>query len=61
MDYFNQYNNGQWILDIRAGYALSDHNEFSLLVNNMLNNIYSLRPLKAEPMRSVQLQYIHKF
>lgn len=61
MDYFYEHNNGQWILDIRAGYKFGKHHELSLLVNNMLNNIYSLRPLKAEPMRSVQIQYIYKF
>jgi outer membrane cobalamin receptor len=61
MDYFYTNNNGQWILDIRAGYKFNDHHSLNLLVNNFLNNIYSLRPLKAEPMRTVQLQYIYKF
>ena len=57
MDYFYNHNNGQWILDLRASYSINDHHKIALLSNNFLNNIYSLRPLKAEPMRSVMLQY----
>ncbi len=61
MDYFYNHNDGNWILDARAGYRFNDHHELNLLSNNLLNNIYSLRPLKAEPMRSIILQYIYKF
>jgi hypothetical protein len=60
MDYFYNNNNGQWILDIRASYSINDHHQISLLSNNLLNNIYSLRPLKAEPMRNIMLQYVLK-
>ncbi|MBW6461027.1 MAG: TonB-dependent receptor [Bacteroidales bacterium] len=60
MDYFYTNNNGQWIFDIRASYRINDHHQVSLLSNNFTNNIYSLRPLKAEPMRSVMLQYVLK-
>jgi outer membrane cobalamin receptor len=61
MDYFYTNNNGKWILDARASYKLNEHHELSLLSNNLLNNIYSLRPLKAEPMRTIMVQYIYKF
>ncbi|NTV84784.1 MAG: TonB-dependent receptor, partial [Bacteroidales bacterium] len=61
MDYFYTNNTGQWIIDARAGYTINKHHEINLLSNNLLNNIYSLRPLKAEPMRSIQVQYIYKF
>jgi len=60
MDYFYNNNNGKWILDFRASYRITDHHQISLISNNFLNNIYSLRPLKAEPMRSVMLQYVLK-
>ncbi|MFO7613793.1 MAG: TonB-dependent receptor [Bacteroidales bacterium] len=60
MDYFYSNNNGQWIFDIRASYRINDHHQVSLLSNNFTNNIYSLRPLKAEPMRSVMVQYVLK-
>jgi hypothetical protein len=60
MDYFYNNNNGKWIFDIRASYSINDHHQISLLSNNFMNNIYSLRPLKAEPMRNVMVQYVLK-
>ena len=45
------------ILDFNAGYQISEHGKIALVVNNLLNTTYSLRPLKAEPMRSVLVQY----
>lgn len=60
MDYFYNNNNGKWIFDLRAGYKISDHHQLSLICNNLLNNVYSLRPLKAEQMRSILLQYVLK-
>jgi len=59
-DYFNNHNDGNWIFDLRAAYEISEHQQVSIIANNLFNNIYSLRPLKAEPMRSVILQYIFK-
>jgi iron complex outermembrane receptor protein len=60
MDYFYNNNNGKWIFDFRASYKISDHHEVSLICNNFMNNAYSLRPLKAEPIRSVMIQYVLK-
>jgi iron complex outermembrane receptor protein len=60
MDYYATHNTGNWILDFRAGYKISEHHEVNLIGNNFLNNIYSLRPLKAEQMRNFQLQYLLK-
>jgi iron complex outermembrane receptor protein len=61
MDYFYNHNDGKWIMDLRAGYNINKHHQISLICNNLLNNIYSLRPLKAEPMRTITAQYIYKF
>jgi iron complex outermembrane receptor protein len=60
MDYYENNNNGKWIFDLRASYKISENHEISLIINNFMNNIYSLRPLKAEPMRSVMFQYVMK-
>jgi iron complex outermembrane receptor protein len=60
MDYFKNNNTGKWIFDLRASYQFNDNNELSIISNNFTNNIYSLRPLKAEPMRSVMVQYVLK-
>jgi outer membrane receptor protein involved in Fe transport len=60
MDYFYTHNNGQWVFDLRASYKINDHNEVSLISNNFMNSSYSLRPLKAESMRNIMLQYVLK-
>jgi hypothetical protein len=60
MDYFYTHNNGQWVFDLRAGYKINDHNEVSLISNNFMNSSYSLRPLKAESLRNIMLQYVLK-
>jgi len=60
MDYFYSQNNGNLILDARVSYSLNDHHKISLVSNNLLNRAYSLRPLKAEPMRTIMLQYMLK-
>lgn len=60
MDYFYEHNNGNLILDARVSYSLNDHHRIGLISNNLLNRMYSLRPLKAEPMRTVMIQYMLK-
>jgi iron complex outermembrane receptor protein len=56
-DYFYNHNNGNAIVDMRAGYRFHKHHKIAVIVDNLFNRWYSLRPLKAEPMRSIQLQY----
>jgi len=60
MDYFYNNNDGKWVFDFRASYKISEHHELSLISNNFMNNTYSLRPLKAEPLRSMMVQYVLK-
>jgi iron complex outermembrane receptor protein len=60
MHYFETKNTGQWIFDIRASYKINEHHEVSLISSNITNKVYSLRPLKAEPMRNVMVQYVYK-
>lgn len=60
MDYFENNNDGQWIFDLRLSYKINEYHQVAILSNNFTNNIYSLRPLKAEPMRSVLVQYVLK-
>lgn len=57
MDYFYQHNNGNVVVDGRLSYLFSDRHKIALIMNNVANRIYSLRPLKAEEMRSMILQY----
>ena len=58
MDYFYNHNNGNTIVDVRISAELADRHKISLISNNILNRWYSLRPLKAEPMRTIMLQYV---
>jgi iron complex outermembrane receptor protein len=58
MDYFNEHNNGNVIMDIRCSYEFAHKHKISLISNNFLNSWYSLRPLKAEEMRTIMLQYV---
>ncbi|MBN1416396.1 MAG: TonB-dependent receptor [Bacteroidales bacterium] len=58
MDYFNNHNHGNIIMDGRISYEFFKRHKVSLICNNLLNRTYSLRPLKAEEVRSIMLQYV---
>ena len=57
--YRAEHNTGTYIFDYRVGYALKSF-KFSLIVNNLMNTEFSLRPLTIEPPRMTQLQVIYK-
>ncbi len=56
-NYYYHHNNGNMIWDVRMSYDLSKHSKISLLSNNVTNRMYSLRPLKAEPPRTITFRY----
>ncbi len=56
-NYFYNHNNGNAIFDMRLSYNFLEHHKLAVISNNIFNRWYSLRPLKAEPMRNVTLQY----
>ncbi len=60
MDYFNTRNTGHPIFDARISYEISDSHKIALVSANILNRMYSLRPLKPEPPRTIMLQYTFK-
>ncbi len=57
MNYFYNNNNGNLVIDFRLNYAFNEKHKIALTVNNLTNRWYSLRPLKAEAVRSIMLQY----
>jgi len=57
MDYFNENRNGNWIFDARISYKITEHHKVAVISSNIMNRVYSLRPLKIEPPRSIMLQY----
>lgn len=58
MDYFNNHNNGNIVLDLRISFEFLRRQKISVISNNILNRRYSLRPLKAEEMRTIMVQYV---
>jgi len=48
------------VLDLRIGYELKKHFKFSIIMNNVLNRTYSLRPMNPEPPRNTSFQIIYK-
>jgi iron complex outermembrane receptor protein len=56
-NYFYNYNNGSLIFDMRISYQFLVHHKIAIISDNVFNKWYSLRPLKAEPMRNITLQY----
>ncbi len=57
MDYFNNSNNGNLILDARVSYQFRKLHKVAIISSNILNRTFSLRPLKVEPMRTIMFQY----
>ncbi len=57
--YREEHNTGTFIVDYRVSYALKSF-KFSVIVNNLLNTEFSLRPLTIEPTRLTQLQVIYR-
>jgi iron complex outermembrane receptor protein len=56
-NYYYHHNNGNAIFDMRISYQFHKIHKIAIISNNVFNKMYSLRPLKAEPMRDVQIQY----
>lgn len=59
MDFFNENRNGNWIFDARVSYRVTEHHKIAVISSNIMNRVYSLRPLKIEPPRSIMLQYTY--
>jgi hypothetical protein len=56
-NYYENFNNGNTIVDARLSYKFGRFHKVAIISDNIFNRRYSLRPLKAEPMRSFTLQY----
>ncbi len=58
--YRRDHHKGDYVFDARISYELKKHFKFSLLVNNLLNTEYSLRPISVEPPRVTSIQIVYK-
>ena len=59
-DYYNEHRFGNWIFDARISYSFNDRHKLAVISSNIMNRVYSLRPLKIEPPRTIMLQYSFK-
>ncbi len=57
MDYYNSHRHGNWIFDARISYDINDYHKIAIISANIMNKVYSLRPLKIEQPRTIMLQY----
>lgn len=55
-EWMHDHTTGDWILDVRAGFALTSQLKASFIVNNLSNEVYAIRPMAIEAPRSYQLQ-----
>lgn len=54
----DEHTTGDYVIDLRLAYSISDHHRIALVVNNVLNREYAIRPLAIEEMRVIMLQYV---
>lgn len=54
--WMEQRRSGDWIADARVGVDVSDQARVAFIVNNLMNEVYSIRPLAVEAPRSMQVQ-----
>ncbi|MFT7613010.1 MAG: outer membrane cobalamin receptor [Parvicellaceae bacterium] len=59
-DYWKAHKFGVVIFDARFGVNINDKMKLSVVVNNVLNKEYSLRPMKIERPRTTAIQYVYK-
>lgn len=56
-----EHNNGFWLNNVRASYAFTKSFKLSLLLNNISNEVYSVRPGLLEAPRNMMVRVDYKF
>jgi iron complex outermembrane receptor protein len=57
-EWMRTHTTGDWIMDARIGMQLTKEVRATFIVNNLTNEVYSLRPLAIEAPRSMQVQLV---
>jgi outer membrane cobalamin receptor len=57
----NEHTTGDFVVDMRLSYQVTQSSKLAFLVNNLLNREYSIRPLAIEPTRFSMIQYSLEF
>jgi hypothetical protein len=55
-EWMRTHRTGDWIADARIGAQLNEQMRVMVIVNNIGNEVYALRPLAIEAPRSMQVQ-----
>lgn len=54
--WMSTHTTGDWITDVRIGYAITKQVKASFIVNNLSNEVYAIRPMSIEAPRNFQVQ-----
>ncbi|MFM7309638.1 MAG: TonB-dependent receptor plug domain-containing protein, partial [Flavobacteriales bacterium] len=57
----NTHTSGDYVIDLRCGFEWKEGHRVMVIVNNLLNREYAIRPLAIEEPRFTMLQYVMKF
>ncbi|MFH1319663.1 MAG: TonB-dependent receptor [Bacteroidota bacterium] len=60
-EYRQEHNQGDYVYDLRASYQMSETSKVAVVVKNLLNREYMLRPLQISPPRTFCVQYTLDF
>ncbi len=60
-DWRQSHTTGDYIFDLRMGYEIKGRHKIALVINNLLNREYAIRPLAIEEPRVSVIQYTLKF
>ena len=52
-----EHTTGDYVFDLRLGHKFSDKQRIAIMVNNVLNREYAIRPLSIEEPRMTMIQY----
>jgi outer membrane cobalamin receptor len=56
-----EHTDGDYVIDLRVGYTFLAKHRVALVINNLLNRTYAIRPLAIEEPRVSVLQYTLSF
>jgi iron complex outermembrane receptor protein len=59
-DWLDSHPTLPWIIDLRVGLNINENSRFSVVVSNLLNEEYSIRPLAIESPRLVNVVYTYE-
>lgn len=59
-DWLDTHPRSPWLVDIRIGRQWNEHHRLSIIVSNLANAEYVIRPLAIEPPRLTQIMYTYE-